>query len=252
MLLVGIIVGPHEPKVDINSYLTPLVLELQEFYKGVSLQCTMKDGKCINVMVRMALISVMCDLPASRKVCGFSSFNALHGCNKCMKQLRRDAFGESPDYDKTEWLARDIAQHKQKSYEYLNAETKQQQKAIQKEYGLRYSALIELPYFDPIRHTVIDPMHNLFLGTAKHCLDLWMKREILTKSDIEKIENHMSHLYAPHSVGRLPLKIGTGFSGFTADQWRNWTVGFSAIVLRGVLPAEHLRYCGCFLSKHAV
>ena len=62
----------------------------------------------------------------------------------------------------------------------------------------------------------------------------------------------MSHLYAPHSVGRLPLKIGTGFSGFTADQWRNWTVGFSAIVLRGVLPAEHLRYCGCFLSKHAV
>ena len=46
-MLVGIIAGPHEPKVDINSYLTPLVLELQEFYKGVSLQCTMKDGKCI-------------------------------------------------------------------------------------------------------------------------------------------------------------------------------------------------------------
>ena len=62
----------------------------------------MKDGKCINVIVRMALISVMCDIPAS---CGFSSFNALHGCNKCMKQFRRDAFGESPDYsgyDKTE------------------------------------------------------------------------------------------------------------------------------------------------------
>lgn len=121
-------------------------------------------------------------------------------------------------------------------------------KAIQKEYGFRYSALIELPYFDPIRHTVIDPMHNLFLGTAKHCLDLWMKREILTKSDIEIIENQMSHLYAPHSVGRLPLKIGTGFSGFTADQWRNWRVGFSAIVLRGVLPTEHLRYWLLFVK----
>ena len=31
-------------------------------------------------------------------------------------------------------------------------------------YGVRYSVLLALPYFDPIKFTVIDPMHNLFLG----------------------------------------------------------------------------------------
>ena len=72
-----------------------------------------------------------------------------------------------------------VGETSETSYEYLNAETKQQQKAIQKKYGLRYSALIELPYFDPIRHTVIDPMHNLFLGTAKHCLDFSLASQTL-------------------------------------------------------------------------
>ena len=38
--------------------------------------------------------------------------------------------------------------------------------AIEVETGIKYSVLIELDYFDPIRFTIVDPMHNLFLGTA--------------------------------------------------------------------------------------
>ena len=60
-------------------------------------------------------------------------------------------------------------------------------------------------------------MHNLFLGTAKRCLELWTKI-VLSKQDIEIIEERMSRLQAPYSIGRLPLKIASGFSGFTADQ----------------------------------
>ena len=52
----------------------------------------------------------------------------------------------------------------------------------------------------------------------------------------------MSQLCVPDSVGRLPLKIGTGFSSFTADLWRNWTIGYSPVVLQGVLPREQLQY----------
>ena len=32
--------------------------------------------------------------------------------------------------------------------------------------GLRFSILLALPYFDPIKFTVIDPMNNLYLGTG--------------------------------------------------------------------------------------
>ena len=35
-------------------------------------------------------------------------------------------------------------------------------------YGVHLSALSKLEYFDCVRFHVIDPMHNLFLGTAKY------------------------------------------------------------------------------------
>lgn len=204
-----------------------------------------------NVNVRLALVGFFCNLPASRKVCGFCSFNAFHGCNKCMKEFQTESFGESPDYSgygRTLWSTRDVVLHREKSDEHLNADTKHQQKLIEKVYGIRYSVLTKLPYFNPIRHTIIDPMHNLFLGTAKHCMELWTKKEISNRRDIERIEKEMSQLYAPHSAGRLPLKVGTGFSGFTADQWRNWTIGYSPVVLQGVLPREHLQYWLLFVK----
>jgi len=45
--------------------------------------------------------------------------------------------------------------------------------------GVRYSVLLDLPYFDPVTFTVIDPMHNLYLGTAKHVFKLWIEKETL-------------------------------------------------------------------------
>ena len=90
MILVGIIPGPCEPIPHINSYLTPLVLELQEFYKGIQIPCLSQDGRHFNHnTVRMALVAVICHLPASRKVC---SYNALHGC---MKTFPISSFGEN-------------------------------------------------------------------------------------------------------------------------------------------------------------
>lgn len=59
----------------------------------------------------MALIGVFCDLPASRKVCGFSSFNAVNGCNKCLKPFPTSLFGDKPDYsgyNSSDWPARDL------------------------------------------------------------------------------------------------------------------------------------------------
>ena len=45
----------------------------------------------------------------------------------------------------------------------------------------------------------------------------------------------------PQDVGRLSLKILSGFSGFTADQWHSWVTIFSPVALREILPANHLR-----------
>ena len=38
-----------------------------------------------------------------------------------------------------------------------------------------------LPYYDAIRmSTIVDPLHNLYIGTAKHVLkDVWVDRKFL-------------------------------------------------------------------------
>ena len=36
-----------------------------------------------------------------------------------------------------------------------------------KEHGVRWTELFRLPYMDPIRFAVVDPMYCLFLGVAK-------------------------------------------------------------------------------------
>lgn len=144
-------------------------------------------------------------------------------------------------YNREEWPLRNISVHRQQCSYYLQAETAAKQKLIEKEHGLRYSVMIELPYFNPIRHSVVDPMHNLYLGTAKHVMEVWNDRGILSKKDFEVIQQKISTLITPRDVGRIPLKIGSSYAGFTADQWRNWTTIFSPVVLKGVLPNNHLR-----------
>ena len=252
MVLVGIIPGPKKPSQNINSYLTPLVLELNSFYKGISIPCNSSNGKFFtDHLIRITLVWIFCDLPASRKVCGFPSFNALHECNRCLKQFVTKSFGESPDYsgfNRECWPERDLSTHRLNCFEYQQCKTKAAQKLIEREYGVKYSILIELPYFNLIRFTVIDPMHNLFLGTAKHCVEIWLKRGILSKQNLQQIEARVSSLKVPHSAGRLPLKISSGFSGFTADQWKTWTLCYSPIALRDVLSAEHLQYWLLFVK----
>ena len=40
----------------------------------------------------------------------------------------------------------------------------------QSKYGVRYFELVRLPYIDLVQMTVVDPMHNVFLGTTKFLL----------------------------------------------------------------------------------
>ena len=102
IVLVGVLPGPHEPSGTVNSYLTPLVIELQKAWaSGFSLPTHLG----IDITVKLALSCVACDIPASRKVSGFLGHTAALGCNKCMKVFSthadgvRDYFG----YDEENW-----------------------------------------------------------------------------------------------------------------------------------------------------
>lgn len=246
VILIGLMPGPKEPQVTMNSFLQPLVQELNEFWTGVVISCPSHPLK--NIYIRAALTCCACDIPATRKLCGFVGHNAKMGCSKCCKEFpplrsgdgihnqKRDFSG----YDRSHWPIRSLIHHREQARHHLHAQTKLQQKCIEKDHGIRYSALLELPYWDPIRFSVVDPMHNLFLGTAKHALQIWIDRNIITRRNFHEMEQVVAKIITPQHVGRIPLKISSGFSGFTADQWRNWVTIFSPIALKNVLPPSHL------------
>lgn len=234
VILIGIIPGPHEPKM-INSLLRPLVDELCKLWTGVML----KNVHGAQVIIRAALICVACDVPAARKVCGFLSHNALHGCSKCLCKFPTINFGDRPDYcnfDRSQWGTRNRIEHIEQALKHKNCNTEAEQKAIEREFGLRYSAL---PYFDAPRMCIIDPMHNLFLGTAKHFIVIWKKLDLLSSEDFISIQQKVDSVVAPSDIGRTPSKITSGFSGFTAEQFKNWTIYFSLFALKNTLPWRH-------------
>ena len=129
----------------------------------------------------------------------------------------------------------------------LQCRSKGEREDLESFFGTRYSVLVDLPYYLSVRMAIIDPMHNLFLGTAKHMLRLWKEIEILNDDAFKKIEANLDGIEAPSDIGKLPTKLVSAFGSFTADELKNWTVLFSIYALTDVMPEEHLEYWRSFV-----
>ena len=70
-------------------------------------------------------------------------------------------------------------------------------------------------------------MHNLLLGTAKHVLKTWIKKGILSESDLQSLQKRVNLVKPLSEIGQIPGKISDGFKGFTADRWKNWVCIYS-------------------------
>ena len=84
-----------------------------------------------------------------------------------MKQFPTKKFGDKTDYsgfDFDDWDLRTGIEHKVTAGLIERCKTKTGKEKKEKRFGVRFSELFELPYFDPIEMHVIDPMHNLLLG----------------------------------------------------------------------------------------
>lgn len=246
LIVVATIPGPNEPSCDhLNSYLEPLVDELLKFWQGV--QFKVPHSMFRSRLVRGALSYITCDMPATRKVCGFYGNNAHYGCSKCLKYFP-NSHGLNVDYsgfDRDSWPKRKMSDHFNIAYCAKAATTKTMRLEVEREAGIRYSELLCLPYLDI---DLIDPMHNLFLGTSKLMLSLWKQKEYITCSDFDIIQEKVDAMNSPGNIGRIPGKISSGFSGFTAKQLMVWTIMYSPVVLYGILPREHYEHWCVFSS----
>jgi hypothetical protein len=236
--------------------LDPLVEELLVLMNGVSMDVCMPDGELQPQSVKAALSIVYCDLPAAKKTSGFVPFNAVCGCHRCKSKFgnlhgesKRDWSGWNDD----DWIPRTIQVNKAEANAWkLKSDTGQSVKALEDENGTRYSPLHRLPYFDAPGFTVIEPMHNLYLGTVKHLMGLWLSRDtrnswvnastaklLIDKYDLKKMQEFLikKHRFNRRCDGRSLVKkitIGTGFSYLKAAEWKAWSM-FARLVLKQAL-----------------
>lgn len=226
---------------NLNSFLKPLVEKLNALWKWVRLLSSLST---IPLIFKAALLCASSDIPASRKLCGFKGHSAELGCSRCLKQFP-GGFGEKRDYSgfgEQNWQKRKSDDHRHQASKVSQCKTKKDQEKLSRKYGINYySELLKLEYFDVIRFCSIDPMHNLFLGTAKYMFKHWVAEGILNKKDLETLEKRIDGLEVSVDIGRLPKVISSNYGSYTAEQWKNWTLVYSVYVLKGVLPEHHFK-----------
>ena len=104
IIIVGVIPGPSEPSLTLNTILAPLVSDLLDLWKGVRL--TLPNGELVTC--KCALLGVSCDLPAGRKVAGFLSYNANLGCSRCLQNFASGSphHRDYSNFDRSTWKLR--------------------------------------------------------------------------------------------------------------------------------------------------
>lgn len=239
VILVSIIPPfEHEPS-RLNPFLRPLVDELKEFWEpGVRLNSA--ESPQYKLLYKVALMCVACDIPAARKCCGFKGHAANYGCSRCKKFFPGN-FGNKDfsGFDRSKWPPRTYEEHMKAVNQIKKCTTQTNVDSLETKTGVKHSILTELPYFDPIRFTIIDPMHNLFLGTAKTVMKkIWLQRDIISTSNLNVIQCRIDSMNVPSDLGRIPKKIASNFSGFTAEQLKNWVLLYSMYALRGIISQD--------------
>lgn len=124
------------------------------------------------------------------------------------KSFPTASFGDKPDYggfDRENWIPRTHRDFYECAMKYKHAKTAKERHDIEKMHGVRYTVLLSLPYYDAIRFCMIDPMHNLLLGSAKTFVKSWVQTS--SASNLAHIQKIVDAFVTPSGFGRLPRKV---------------------------------------------
>ena len=119
---------------------------------------------------------------------------------------------------------------REKARDWKKCATEESWKAYVSQHHVRWSEIYRLPYFNPVRLCVVDPMHCLFLGVAKWIvMKLWIGKGVLNDEKLRVMQERADMIEFTSELGRRPVRIATGegFSNFTADMWKTFILNFA-------------------------
>ncbi|KAK0440683.1 uncharacterized protein EV420DRAFT_1247741, partial [Desarmillaria tabescens] len=169
LYVAGVIPGPGKPSLDeVNRSLKLVVQEMKSFwYPGIFYSRTSMypQGR----IYRAALVPVICDMLAARQVSGFSSATSTFFCTACLLAIQ-----EIENIDIDRWPRRDVFEHRHHAQCWRDADTSAERQSVFEKNGIRWSELLDLPYWNPSLYTVVDAPHTGYLGLFQHhCRTVW-------------------------------------------------------------------------------
>ncbi|EJD38076.1 hypothetical protein AURDEDRAFT_172838 [Auricularia subglabra TFB-10046 SS5] len=225
ILVPTLIPGPAEPNCEeIQRHLEAIVDCLLMLYTDGILVYSKRfpEGRCI----RFILLAVVCDHPALCRICGFADHSSLSfPCTKCTVPGKVIT---TPDGVLKVWPARSGAEHKRLAWEWKNLSPPERE-IHWKKHGVRWFELARLPYFDPVRMAIVDPMHCMLLGIVKNLwFYTWIRGTKALRIDTEARDRELSYIHrllqtmeAPPWVGRLPKYVGEPRGGnLSSDEYK--------------------------------
>jgi hypothetical protein len=201
--LVGILPGRKQIS-KMNGILQPLVADLLRYWSD-GVYFTGIPGVDAARLIRCALVQLVCDLPAARKVSGFPGHTSIYNCSVCYAKSKDVANLGSPE-DPT--LKRTLEEHMEHATAYKVTMESEGYTAAEnlrrnsRQYGVRWSTLNLLPYWDPIRCTVIDSMHLILLRLSQfHWREFWNADEAGQSQDSRK---GLEEITVVHALDQMP------------------------------------------------
>lgn len=165
-MYIFLIPGPSEPHLtENNHYIRPFVDDLLHSWEhGVHYSQTANypEGR----MTRSAAILGVCDLPAARKVSQLAGHSSNHYCSRC--SCHHLSTVNRTDIDSFDWLPKDREEVLEQAQKWKTAASAKEQEKYFTRYGVRWSELWRLPYWEPSRTLAVDVMHCGFEGCAQY------------------------------------------------------------------------------------
>ncbi|EJD40812.1 hypothetical protein AURDEDRAFT_170229 [Auricularia subglabra TFB-10046 SS5] len=149
-----------------SNLIDPLVDQLVGLYAGKTLYPALHpDG----VLVRVAILPIIGDLPAIRKLCGYVAPTAELFCTSCKSKAQ-----EMEDLLFGTWEQQIAADIRYSAERWRQCKTIAGRNAVTAETGVRWSPLHRLSYWDPVKSVVIGFMHNTVEGVlVRHLRVMW-------------------------------------------------------------------------------
>ncbi|KAJ7738839.1 hypothetical protein DFH07DRAFT_965938 [Mycena maculata] len=163
---VNILLGRKEPDVEqINGHLIPTIDDaLIAWERGINITPTGASPKGRDVDI--AFVLSINDLPAARKLAGAAGHTSHFFCTVCschgIPTMYRSDFGHQ------DWQPRDVNELRNAAFAWRDATNLKERDRIFKKYGVRWSEMWRLPYWNPSRMLVIDAMHCILEGLVHY------------------------------------------------------------------------------------